>query len=61
MKLGQDLDLTITAEGVETAEQQRWLQASGCDQLQGFLFSRPLPPDQMSQFIATHAPEAVAS
>ena len=32
IKLGHDLDLTITAEGVETEEQQRWLQASGCHQ-----------------------------
>ena len=44
IKLGHDLDLTITAEGVETEEQQRWLQASGCHQLQGYLFSRPIRP-----------------
>ena len=43
IKLGHDLDLTITAEGVETEEQQRWLQASGCHQLQGYLFSRLRP------------------
>ncbi len=62
IKLGQDLNLTITAEGVETAEQQRWLQASGCDQLQGYLFSRPLPAGQMAAFIAAHrARDAVAS
>ena len=62
IKLGQDLDLTITAEGVETREQQRWLQAAGCHQLQGFLFSRPLPPDQITAFIAANtACDAVAS
>lgn len=61
IKLGQDLDLTITAEGVETPEQQRWLQASGCDQLQGYLFSRPLAPEQMGQFIRAHTPAAAAS
>ncbi|KAB2940407.1 MAG: EAL domain-containing protein [Hyphomicrobium sp.] len=62
IKLGQDLDLTITAEGVETVEQQRWLQTSGCDQLQGYLFSRPLPADQMTAFIAAHtAKDAIAS
>lgn len=62
IKLGQDLSLTITAEGVETVQQQRWLQQSGCHQLQGYLFSRPIPADQMTAFIAAHARRnAVAS
>jgi len=62
IKLGQDLSLTITAEGVETVQQQRWLQQSGCHQLQGYLFSRPIPTDQMTAFIAAHARHnAVAS
>ena len=43
MALGRILDLTITAEGVETAEQARILREAGCDQAQGFLFARPLP------------------
>jgi predicted signal transduction protein with EAL and GGDEF domain len=62
IRLGQDLDLTITAEGVETEEQRRWLQAAGCHQLQGFLFSRPLTAEQVTAFIAQHrADRAVAS
>ena len=62
IKLGQDLDLTITAEGVETEEQRRWLQAAGCHQLQGFLFSRPLTATEMTAFIASHRKNrAVAS
>jgi len=62
IKLGQDLDLTITAEGVETEEQRRWLQAAGCHQLQGFLFSRPLTTAEMIAFIASHQTNrAVAS
>lgn len=41
--IGQSLGLDTTAEGVETAEQQRLLQAVGCTEMQGFLYSRPLP------------------
>lgn len=62
IRLGQDLDLTIVAEGVETRAQQRWLQAASCDQLQGYLFSRPLPAVQMTEFIfSRQAAPAAAS
>jgi diguanylate cyclase (GGDEF)-like protein len=40
--LGRTLDLTITAEGVETQKQAKALKEAGCDQGQGFLFGRPL-------------------
>lgn len=62
IKLGHDLGLTITAEGVETEEQRRWLQLAGCHQLQGYLFSRPLTAAQLTAFIAARrADTAVAS
>ena len=61
IRLGHDLNLTIVAEGVETAEQHGWLQSSGCHQLQGYLFSRPLSAEHMTQFIAAHAPKAAAT
>jgi EAL domain-containing protein (putative c-di-GMP-specific phosphodiesterase class I) len=60
IRLGLDLKMTITAEGIETPEQQRWLAATGCHQLQGFLFSRPLTAEQMTHFLAAHQPIAAA-
>ncbi|MEI4982418.1 EAL domain-containing protein [Aeromonas caviae] len=47
--LGHELGIKITAEGVETAEQQGWLVQVGCDRLQGYLFSRPLPPAEFAR------------
>ena len=52
--LGRALELTIVAEGVETAEQEAFLRAHGCDQIQGFLISKPVPPDEFAAFMANH-------
>ncbi len=41
--LGIDLGMSTTAEGVETESQLAHLRAAGCDQVQGYLFSRPIP------------------
>jgi diguanylate cyclase (GGDEF)-like protein len=49
--LGRALGLTVTAEGVETPEQQRFLQAVGCHQLQGFLFCRPVPAEKIDELL----------
>ena len=46
--LGRSLSLHITAEGVETAEQLRLLRAQDCDQVQGFLLGRPMPPGELA-------------
>ncbi len=44
--LAGSLGLTVVAEGVETDAQMTYLRANHCDQAQGYLFSRPLPPDE---------------
>lgn len=49
ISMARGLGLTVTAEGVETPEQMNFLKMHGCDQFQGYLFSRPLP---MSEFTA---------
>ena len=45
--MAHSLKLTVIAEGVETAEQLSYLRRHHCDQIQGYLFSRPLPPPEM--------------
>jgi len=49
INLGQSLDLQVVAEGVETAEQLALLRSEGCDEVQGYYFSIPLPA---AQFVA---------
>jgi diguanylate cyclase (GGDEF)-like protein/PAS domain S-box-containing protein len=43
INLAHSLKLTVVAEGVETAEQSDTLRALGCDEMQGFVFSKPIP------------------
>lgn len=47
VSIGRSLDITIVAEGVETAAQLRKLQAMGCDEVQGYLLSKPVPPEEI--------------
>lgn len=46
ISMGHAMGLKVVAEGVETAEQLAILTAAGCDAIQGFFFSRPVPADQ---------------
>lgn len=49
--LAEALDLAVVAEGVETEEQSDELRRLGCPRAQGFLFSRAVPPDQLSELL----------
>ena len=50
--LGQSLNIRTTAEGVETAEQLDRLRMTGCTEVQGYLFSRPVPAANVPGLIA---------
>jgi diguanylate cyclase (GGDEF)-like protein/PAS domain S-box-containing protein len=51
LSLASSLKMRTTAEGVETATQQALLQAAGCDEMQGYLFSRPLPAEELAELV----------
>jgi len=54
--LAHSLKLKVVAEGVETEEQSRLLRVLGCDELQGFLFSKALPREQFETLFLAGAP-----
>jgi EAL domain-containing protein (putative c-di-GMP-specific phosphodiesterase class I) len=43
LAMAQSLNLKVVAEGVETQEQSEFLRKLGCDQIQGYVFSKPIP------------------
>ena len=51
ISMGRALGMTIVAEGVETPAQEAFLRAHGCDEMQGYLFSRPVPPEQLADLL----------
>lgn len=55
VKLAHDLDLNVVAEGVETEEQLHMIREMGCDELQGYIFSKPLPCESMDRILADNS------
>jgi diguanylate cyclase (GGDEF)-like protein len=51
ISMGKALGMTVVAEGVETPEQETFLRSHGCDEMQGFLFSRPVPEKQLADLL----------
>lgn len=51
ISLGHKIGLTIVAEGVETTDQLKYLENNKCDMIQGYLFSKPLPPEDINKLL----------
>jgi EAL domain-containing protein (putative c-di-GMP-specific phosphodiesterase class I) len=51
ISMGKALGMTVIAEGVETPEQELFLRDHGCDEMQGFLFSKPVLPQQLADLL----------
>ncbi|MEO7224018.1 MAG: EAL domain-containing protein, partial [Devosia sp.] len=54
IRIGETLKLRVVAEGVETLAQRRFLEALGCDVLQGFLFAEAMPPQIFEEWLDHH-------
>ena len=53
--LGHELGLRVIAEGIETREQADFIRAAGCDELQGYFFSKPLPAAELTKLLQGNA------
>ncbi len=54
LALAHNLGLQVVAEGVENAAQKNFLISHGCELLQGYFFSKPLPVDEITEYILQH-------
>ncbi|MCY1186108.1 putative signaling protein [compost metagenome] len=53
--MAHSLNLMVIAEGVESQEQLDFLREHSCDEVQGFLFGRPMPAEQFAALYVNHA------
>jgi EAL domain-containing protein (putative c-di-GMP-specific phosphodiesterase class I) len=56
ISLGHRLQLRVIAEGVETEEQRDFLVANECDEMQGYLFSPPVPAERITAMLLAQSP-----
>ncbi len=59
--IARALDIPVTAEGIEEEEQAIALRLCGCDELQGYHFSRPVPPEELSVYLARQGCRVLAA
>jgi len=59
--LARSLGITTIIEGVETKEQFETAKADGCDEGQGYLFSKPMPQHEIAEYLAKCERTAVAA
>ena len=55
LSLAKRLGVKSVAEGVETQQQADWLRRAGCQMIQGYLYARPMPLEQLANWMATHS------
>ncbi len=51
LAMARGLGMPVIAEGVETQEQLEWLRRAGCDMVQGYYYSRPVPPEEIEPLL----------
>ncbi len=52
LTLGHAFNLSVSAKGVEHPAQARWLRANGCDEVQGWLYGKPIRASELEQLAA---------
>ena len=60
ISMSHSMGLQVVAEGVETSAQLKLLRNMGCDEIQGYLLSRPLPAEDATKFLLQHSPSGIS-